>query len=264
MELPHLSPLASVDQVVAAIAEHGGVIIDQLAPVSLMDRIDAEMEPHVAAAPFGANEGLGTRTRRTGRLIARSTGARELVMNELFLGVVRRLLSHARSMQLTFTEVIALWPGAEAQFLHRDEVLYEAFPFPTDYEVHVNSLWALTDYTEEMGATRVVPGSHRAAPDATFTQADTVAAEMERGSVLLYSGKLVHGGGHNRSDRVRKALDLGFSVGWLRQEENQYLACPPEVACSLPEELLLLMGYDTAGGYGHLGRDHPLVALGRR
>jgi ectoine hydroxylase-related dioxygenase (phytanoyl-CoA dioxygenase family) len=245
--------------------EHGHVIIDELAPSELMDRIEADMEPYLEATAFCEHEGLGLRTRRTGRLIARSPAARELIMGDLYLGLLRRRLSHAKSMQLTFTEIIALSPGAEAQFPHRDEVLYDAYPFPADYEVDVNSLWALSDYTEEMGATRVVPGSDRTGrAAATFSQEDTVAAEMARGSVMIYSGKLVHGGGHNRSDRVRKALDLGFSVGWVRQEENQFLACPAEIARTLPEELLLLMGYDTTNGYGHIGRDHPLAALGRR
>jgi ectoine hydroxylase-related dioxygenase (phytanoyl-CoA dioxygenase family) len=126
---------------------------------------------------------------------------------------------------------------------------------------------ALSDYTEEMGATRIVPGSHKAGKDAKFEQSDTVAAEMARGPVMVYSGKLYHGSGHNRSDRVRRALDLGYSVAWVRQEENQYLACPPEIARTLPDELLRLMGYETVRGYGHIGRDRnggdPLTVLQR-
>jgi ectoine hydroxylase-related dioxygenase (phytanoyl-CoA dioxygenase family) len=115
-----------------------------------------------------------------------------------------------------------------------------------------------------MGATRVVPGSQRLGPDERFTEADTVAAEMTRGSVLIFSGKLYHGGGENRSDRVRKALDLCFNVGWVRQEENQYLSCPPEIARTLPDDLLRLMGYRADHGYGHVGnRQDPLQALGR-
>lgn len=263
--LQHLPRTVAVGEAAACMDEHGYVIIDELASSMLMDRIEAEMEPYLAAAAFGEHEDLGTRTRRTGQLIARSAGVRELITIEPFLALVQQRLAHAKLMQLGFTEIIALSPGAEAQFLHRDELLFDAYPFPVDYEVSVNSLWALTDYTEEMGATRLVPGTHLTDQDAaSFRQEDSLAAEMARGSVLIYSGKLVHGGGHNRSNRVRKALDLGFSVGWVRQEENQFLACPPEIARTLPDDLLTLMGYETAHGYGHIRRDHPLVALGRR
>ena len=85
---------------------------------------------------------------------------------------------------------------------------------------------------------------------------------MPRGSVLIYSGKLYHGAGSNKSDRVRKALDLGYAVGWVRQEENQYLSCPIEIARTLPEDLLRLMGYAGAHGYGGIGdRADPLTAI---
>lgn len=183
-------------------------------------------------------------------------------MNSLVLGVVKKVLAHAQMVQLSLTEIIALSPGADAQFVHRDELLFDAYPFENSYEVYCNTLWAVTDYTEEMGATRIVPGSHRLKSDLQFAPEDTVAAEMPRGSVLIFSGKLYHGGGANRSDRVRKALDLGYTVGWVRQEENQYLSCPLEVARTLPEDLLRLMGYAVAHGYGGIGdRLDPLSAI---
>lgn len=262
MGVPHLPRTTSVDDAVACIAEHGYVIIDELASPTTMDRVEAELDPFLEATPFGSMPALGLRTRRTGSLIARSPAVRELVLDELLLGIVSRRLAHASTMQLALTELIALSPGAEAQFLHRDELLYDAYPFANDYEIYTNTLWAVTDYTEEMGATRLVPGSHRLGPDERFTADDTVAAEMPRGSVIIFSGKLYHGGGENRSTRVRKALDLGFTVGWVRQEENQYLSCPPEVARTLPDELLRLMGYRAVHGYGHVAnREDPLTVL---
>ncbi|MCB0997493.1 MAG: phytanoyl-CoA dioxygenase family protein [Acidimicrobiales bacterium] len=262
MPVQHLPRTATVEDASACIAEHGYVIIDELAPPATMDRIEAELDPYLEATEFGENAALGLRTRRTGSLIARSPTLRGLILDELYLGVIRHRLAHASMVQLALTELIALSPGAEAQFLHRDELLFDAYPFANDYEIYTNTLWALSDYTEEMGATRVVPGSHKLGPEEQFTQDDTVAAEMARGSVLIFSGKVYHGGGENRSDRVRKAIDVGFTVGWVRQEENQFLSCPPEIARSLPEELLRLMGYQAAHGYGHVGnREDPLIAL---
>ena len=263
MLVHHLPCTAGADEAAASIRQHGYVIVDELVPQATMDRLEAELDPYLEKSAYGAIPGFdGPHTRRTGSLIARSPLVRELVMNDLVLGVVKKVLAHAQLVQLSLTEVIALSPGAHAQYIHRDELLFDAYPFDNSYEVYCNSLWAMTDYTEEMGATRIVPGSHRLESDLQFTPEDTVAAEMPRGSALLYSGKLYHGAGENKSDRVRKALDLGYAVGWVRQEENQYLACPIEIARTLPEDLLRLMGYAGAHGYGGIGdRSDPLTAI---
>ena len=253
MSLPHVSPTASIEEAANALREQGCVIIDELVPKDVVDRLEAELAPHIEATDFGSIPELGFRTRRTGALIARSPTVRALVMNDLVLGVARNVLAQTSAVQLNLTEVISLSPGAEAQFIHRDELLYDAFPFPNDYEVYCNTLWALTDSTEEMGATRVVPGSHKLGSNEQFGPEDSVPAEMARGSVLVFSGKVYHGGGQNRSQRERRLMDLGYAVSWVRQEENQFLACPPELAKTLPEDLLRLMGYRADHGYGHAG-----------
>ena len=133
-----------------------------------MDRLE-RARSYLAKSGYGAIPGFdGPHTRRTGSLIARSSPVRELVINALVLGVVRKVLSHAQLVQLSLTEVIALSPGAEAQFIHRDELLFDVYPFDNGYEVYCNTLWAITDYTEEMGAMRIVPGSHRLGSDVQF------------------------------------------------------------------------------------------------
>ena len=265
MTLQHLPRTATVEQAVSALQDQGCVVIDRLVPAETLDRVEAELGPWIEATPHGNEAGHGLRTRRTSSLIARSETVREWVLDDLVLGVAKRFLSHAATIQLSATEVITLSPGADAQFIHRDEVLFDAFPFPNDYEVYCNTLWALDDTTEEMGATRVVPGSHRLPGDSEFTVEDTVPVEMTRGSVMIFSGKLFHGGGQNRSNRERRLLDLGYAVSWVRQEENQYLACPPEIARTLPESLLRLMGYRSDNGYGHPGDrlTDPVEALAR-
>jgi ectoine hydroxylase-related dioxygenase (phytanoyl-CoA dioxygenase family) len=95
-----------------------------------------------------------------------------------------------------------------------------------------------------MGATRMVVGSHRWVDDPDeVDSALSVPAVMTKGSVLLYTGSIFHGGGANNTETSRIGMNIGYSLGWLRQEENQYLACPPEIARTLPEGLLRLMGY---------------------
>src|SRR5690606_26968826 len=187
-------------------------------------------------------------------------------MHPLVLDAVRTALAHATGVQLHLTQAIAIGPGAPAQAIHRDQWAFDFFPFPTGYEVQCNTIWAMTDFTERNGATRVIPGSHRFADRLSFTEADTAPAEMPAGSVLFYTGSLYHGGGANRSDATRIGVNITYAVAWLRQEENQYLSVPPEIARTLPEPLLRLMGYARGAyalGYVDDLRDPLDVLLGR-
>jgi ectoine hydroxylase-related dioxygenase (phytanoyl-CoA dioxygenase family) len=266
MTVRHLPPTAAPEAVAAAIAEDGCAVVDDLAPAALLDRVDAEMADHVAATPYGSDEFAGPRTRRTGGLVARSPAARELVLDELVLATCDRVLDHVQQYQLHLTQLIRIEPGGVAQMIHRDQWAFDFFTFPTGYQVQCNTIWAATDFTEENGATRVVPGSHLADDKLRLDDSDTEAAEMSRGSVLFYVGSLYHGGGANRSDADRVGVNVTYSVGWLRQEENQYLTVPPEVARELPERLQRLLGYARGAyalGYVDDLRDPLDVLMGR-
>jgi ectoine hydroxylase-related dioxygenase (phytanoyl-CoA dioxygenase family) len=179
---------------------------------------------------------------------------------------VGAILAKATSFQLHLTQVIGIEPGEPAQPIHRDQWAFDFFPFPSGYEVQCNTIWAMTDFTEANGATRIIPGSHRAADRLTFGEADTEPATMPAGSVLFYTGSLYHRAGANRSDAVRIGLNITYAVSWLRQEENQYLAVPLEVARTLPDELLRLIGYARGAyalGYVDDMRDPLDVLRGR-
>ena len=218
--------------------------IAHLPPDTAADAVEAELRPFLDATPTGPDDFSGSLTRRTGALIARSASCRELVMHPLVLETAQSFLGHATNIQLHLTQAIAIGPGASAQPIHRDQWAFDFFPFPRGYEVQCNTLWALTDFTEENGATRVVVGSNHAEDKLRLENGDTEPATMVRGSVLLYSGSVYHGGGANRSDATRIGLNITYNVAWLRQEENQYLSVPRDVAATLPIELLRLMGYE--------------------
>jgi ectoine hydroxylase-related dioxygenase (phytanoyl-CoA dioxygenase family) len=243
MSLVHFPASASGEEIAASLAENGYAIVDELVSNELMDRIQAEMAPYIEATPYGGDAFVGTKTKRTGAMIARSPAARELVMNPLALAAAEKFLHKASTFQLHLTQIISVHPGSPAQPLHQDELAWDFFPFPDDYQIQCNLLWAMSDYTEEMGATRVVPGSQFAGKDKIYTVADSMPAVMKRGSALFYTGKVFHGAGANVSDKIRQAINITYAVGWVRQEENQFLSTPLELARTLPDELLKVMGY---------------------
>jgi ectoine hydroxylase-related dioxygenase (phytanoyl-CoA dioxygenase family) len=262
----HLPADTTTDELAAVLERDGVVVVDRLVGDAFMDRLAEELSPWIDATPHGTDDFGGRRTTRTGGLIARSATARQLVTHPLVLGAVGTVLGHATGHQVHLTQVISIEPGETAQQIHRDQWAFDFFPFPTGYEVQCNTIWAMTDFTEENGATRVIPGSHRWDDRLQLGPDDTVAAEMARGSVLLYTGSLYHGGGANRSDGVRQGVNLTYAVSWLRQEENQYLSVPFDVARELDEPLLRLMGYARGAyalGYVDDLRD-PITVLDRQ
>ena len=243
MSIEHLAASTPAEQIAATLGRDGVVVVDRVVPPDVMDRARAELEPYLRATAVGTDEFSGRRTRRTGGLVARSATCRELIMHPLVLDTVRVVLGHVASFQLHLTQVIAIGPGEPPQLIHRDQWAYDFFPFPKGYEAQCNTIWAMTDFTEQNGATRVIPGSNHLDDRLEFSEADTLPAEMAKGSVLFYTGSLYHGAGANRSDATRYGVNVTYNCAWLRQEENQYLSVPLEIARTLPVDLLRLMGY---------------------
>ena len=265
MPVQHLPSTAEPDEVAKVLADDGVVIVDDVADHALLDRLHDEMRPYIDATPKGPDEFTGRNTTRTGGLVARSPAARELVMHPLALGTAKLVLGHATSFQLHLTQVIGIGPGEPAQQVHRDQWAFDFHSFPAGYEVQCNTIWALTDFTEENGATRVMPGSNHHEDKLRYDGSETEPAEMSRGSVVFYTGSVYHGGGANRSEAVRYGVNITYNLSWLRQEENQYLSCPLEVARELPDDLLRLMGYRLGAyalGYVDDARDPLEVVRG--
>jgi ectoine hydroxylase-related dioxygenase (phytanoyl-CoA dioxygenase family) len=249
--------------VAEALRRDGCAIVERLVTRELLEQAREELRPYIDATPFGSDEFAGHRTRRTGGLLARSATCRDLVMHPLVLETVRTVLSHATTFQLHLTQVIAVGPDEPAQRIHRDQWAFDFFPFPSGYEVQCNTIWAMNDFTATNGATRVIPGSNHFEDRRDFAEADTEPATMPAGSLVFYTGALYHGAGANRSTEVRYGLNITYAVSWLRQEENQYLSVPADVARTFPDALLRLMGYARGAyalGYVDDLRD-PLDAL---
>jgi ectoine hydroxylase-related dioxygenase (phytanoyl-CoA dioxygenase family) len=264
--LGHLPPTCDEADVIAVLRADGACIVDDLAPAGLMDRVGEEMRPYVDVSPEGRDNFIGRLTRRTGSMIARSPSSRDLIVHPLVLGTTEGILAKASTYQLHLTQVISVYPGETEQPLHQDQGC-DGYPFPPDYDIQCNTIWAMTDFTAANGATRVLPGSHVLPSGTTASRAgegrQLVQAEMTRGSVLFYSGKVWHGAAANTTDQVRQGINLTYCVGWIRQEENQYLSTPLEVARTLDDDLLRLMGYQLGGSAIGYVRDFedPMVVV---
>ena len=199
---------------------------------------------------------------------SRATFAVDVMCNPLLLAMCDRLLlpSCAR-YQLNLGHLLQRGPGSDEQWLHRDELVWSDVPQPHP-ELQLASVIAFVDFTRENGATRVVPGSHRwpstaGAPRRSSCtgappEPEQIAyAEMPAGSAVIYSGGTIHAGGSNSTDVQRRGAHLSYCVGWLRTEENNYLAVPPEVAVTLPRHAQEILGYavhdSIPRGGGYLG-----------
>lgn len=258
-QLIRLAADADPDEVQALVASEGALILEGVLDAEQLDRVLGEIRPYVAATKPGRDAFSGHQTTRTGALVARSPACRELVMHPTIVAAARKFLSPwCERIQLHLSQVIAIGPGQPAQTIHRDRWAWGTHL--KGVEPQFNTIWALTDFRRENGATCVVPGSLDWPDNRQPKPEEVQYAEMSRGSVLVYSGSVFHGGGENRSDETRLGMNLTYTLGWLRQEENQYLSCPPEIARTLDPELQSLLGY-TMGSYA-LGYYTPPLAPG--
>jgi ectoine hydroxylase-related dioxygenase (phytanoyl-CoA dioxygenase family) len=240
--------------------EHDGyVVVEQALDPLTVAEARAELEPLLAATEFGTNSFLGRRTRRVFALFAKCRALDGAALHPLVRSIADHYLGHHH---LSSTVAIEIHPGEAAQTLHSDD---GAWPVPRSWgETVVNSIWALDDFTEENGATRLVPGSHRWPDGRTPGDEVTVPATMPAGSVLVYLGSLWHAGGENRSRAPRLGVVLEYTVSWLRQQENLPLTCTPEVAATLPDDLAELVGYNLRPPFvGHVDGGHPLDLVRR-
>lgn len=234
---------ASGEKIARALKAHGCCIVRNLVSSRTMAKVSGELQPWLDRTPTGAGDFVGTATKRTSRLIAKSkTVGEKLAMHPMVLDAVdRMLLDRCHHYHLSPTQCVSIGPNETPQPLHRDDAIYP-FKHPGEPSV-ITVIWAVSDFTLENGATQAVPGSHLWDDERMPEPGEVVQAVMPKGSAIIYDGALYHGGAPNFTDQWRTGIILGYALGWLRQEENQYLACPPEVARTLPVKLQKLIGY---------------------
>jgi len=257
------------DAILAALRTDGAVLIDSFIPSSTVAAIRAEVDDAVDAAEAGmrtvnpaVQAFFGPHTKHVSGLAAvSSTFADEVIAHPTYATICDAvLLPSCSRYQLKLGHLIARGPGAEAQFPHRDEDVWPHFPRPHD-EIQIASLVALTDFRVDTGATRVVPGSNRW-PRERRPEPDEIAdAVVPPGGAVIHLGSTIHFAGTNSTTDVwRLGAHVSFTLGWLRTEENNSLAVPPEVARTLTPRAQELLGYAVhdaiADGGGYLGMVH--------
>ncbi|MCP4004520.1 MAG: phytanoyl-CoA dioxygenase family protein [bacterium] len=255
-----------VTRILEAIECDGGVIVEGLLAPDVLARLNADIDPWLADTEPGRpclNPAIewfmGKTTRHLTGIAAKSqTFATDVLCHPLLLQVCDAiLLPSCSSYKLNVGHVLDRGPGAEPQLLHRDQVVWNDLPKPHP-EIEVASVMALADFTEENGATRVIPGSHKWPLDRMPTEEETIPAVMKAGDAIVYLGSTIHGGGPNTtSDVFRRGMHMSYVVGWLRSEENNCLGTPLEIARKLPRQSQELIGYaaydGVARGGGFLG-----------
>lgn len=248
MAISYLDNNTSVTEVVAALRQHGAVVVSELVAPAVADAVAGELRPSLQAVDIDTQSPFdGNKTRRFGAIMRESPTSAALVDHDMLVAVADEiLLPHCATYQVGSLTAIEILPGENAQALHRDDSLY---PIElAGIETQIGVMWALNDFTQENGGTRVVAGSHRFLrswhlPNVTGWE----SAVMPKGSALFYLGSTWHGGGANNSEEPRMGLINTYCLGWLRQEANQYLETPPDVAAKFEPRLRALLGYTPHG-----------------
>jgi hypothetical protein len=249
-ELSHLPSHATAAQIFAGIDADGGVIVDDFIAKDLFAQLSEELMPLVDAHQPGTQldeafwtDFHGRATKRITGLAGRSDAWAQLLCEPRYKAMGDHYLGED-GYWLNTGQLICIGPNETPQILHRDELNWPSAA-GREEEITITAIFALTDFTLENGATLIAPGSHRwpgATPEVKPEQC--CQAVMRAGSALLYSGKVIHGGGPNHSsDQWRVGLHAGFVSGWLRAEENHQLTTSLEQARRLPEHVQRLLGF---------------------
>lgn len=232
------TPVSPVENILSALDHDGAAIIVGLADER---QLATQLKPYLEQSKASDGPFYGYNTHRIGGLISKSKICQNLATHPLILAVMDHLLlPSCDKYQLNLTQAIEIKPGERAQFLHRDDAM---FPTAGVMESMVNVIYAVTDFTADNGATRLIPGSHNWPADRQPLEGETVSCEMPAGSCLIYRGSVLHAGSANISEEGRIGAVISYGLGWLKQAENFFLSIPWETVQDYPVRLQNLLGY---------------------
>lgn len=255
--LKHLSRTAAVEDIVGEMEENGAVVIDGFLTASALDALNDEIQPHLdQRSPIDpcVNEMVALFHGDKTRHLTGVAGLSDAFVNDVLLHPIYEsvgdhfLLQDCASYLLNLGHVLDRGPGSTSQMLHRDHDIWPRKMGRAYAQRMFASLVALSEYTADMGATRVVPGSHNWPIDRQAEESEIVVAEMAPGSAVLYLGSTLHAAGANMTDRRRRGMHISFCLGFLRTEENNLLSTPLERVRKMPRRAQELLGFGVYDG----------------
>ena len=204
-DIRHFSLDTDAQTVADAVKEDGAIIIDEVLSPEFIAQLRTETNPYMEGSNLGFDDFAGFKTTRTGGLMVRSQKCRELIAHPDILAPCKLFLEpYCQTVQLHLTQISRIGPGETAQLIHRDRWAWGSHL--AHVEPQFNTIWAITDFTSENGATQVVPGSTQWPDDVQIEPEQVTQAEMRAGSVLVYSGSVFHGGGENRTTALSSPI----------------------------------------------------------
>lgn len=244
-------PAGDAQDIANALDVDGAVIVTGVLNDEITAAIARDLKAGLDAQEPGGGVFYGKRAKRMAGIVAHSSAAREAVQAESALAAADHVLAaNCINYRLSLSAALEVWKGGDPQPLHRDGDIYAPFiSLPGPVEPLISVMAAVTDFTGENGATRIVPGSHRWKADRTAKDSEVAQAVMPRGSLAIWLGSTLHGMGVNRTDAPRLGMVWGYTLGWLRQEEEQFLLTPPDEAAKLNEPMRRLLGYQSHGPF---------------
>ena len=251
----------TVQEHVAKVAEDGYTIIEDAIDLDHIDALAADLdrlEADLGTVP-ATNSFEGSATWRIYNLLVHGDLYERIPVHPNVLPIVEGVLDYG--CLVSSLSSIAIGEGETAQPIHADDQL---IPLPKPHPPTVcNTMWALTDFTEANGATRIIPGTHLFDHSPNYGQHyDSIPAEMAKGSVLVWHGSLWHGGGANTTSQRRVGIAMNYCAGYIRQQENQQLGIPIDVARGFSPRLRELVGYGIYNGLiGHIDKHDPAHLL---
>ena len=254
-----LTSAATADDVAEALDRDGYAVVEGVLSREEAAAKRAELTRVLQETPTGRNDFEGFKTQRIYALFAKTRAFDGPATHPLVLGVLDRVLGQSYQLSAPVGHPDrAGRDGAGAAHATTASTRCRA----AAQEIVLNTMWALDDFTEANGATRVVPGSHKWLDQRPDASTQTICAEMPAGSVLFFTGSVFHGGGANQTDKPRLGTILEYVAGWLRQQENHVLAVPREVVKTLDPRLQELLGYNIHPPFmGYVDGRHPRKVL---